>query len=342
MPDLWRPLLVSNPLTKQWKVLPSPPDVMSASWDYHGARVHLVVDEGANAYTVVLLFRLFVCVYKSTTQSWSSSKFVAPIQWGFRSADIVSTAYVDAATALMGGKLYYVELEAAGSTMPVHRDHMDVEMLTNGQLKVFEVDYNEGTWEPVGRYALKDHIPRHVQDISDFGFEIGSYAIGVVECMGGMYVLIPACLDISVAVPDDVRRQYDLKSGTAMTTYRDFGFLPLRFYILPLQGNGMPFGQAFVQTSEGMSKWEYSKRIDMASHECNLKYNPHFTLFPTNCSSWYRYRSWGSIVSIVFSDYIVQFDVMSGRSTTRITPAGMIFKQFEPYVSYRPSFIMKP
>lgn len=51
----WRPLLVSNPLTKTWRELPAPHLPSPTSWDYDGARAHLVVvDEETSAYKVLL------------------------------------------------------------------------------------------------------------------------------------------------------------------------------------------------------------------------------------------------------------------------------------------------
>lgn len=83
-------------------------------WDYEGGEVHLVVDDSVNVYTMVLLFQTFLFIYKSTNESWISSKFVAPIEWSFRHTNIGSSHYIDVASAILEGKSYNEEMEVDG------------------------------------------------------------------------------------------------------------------------------------------------------------------------------------------------------------------------------------
>jgi hypothetical protein len=63
------PLLVSNPLTKEWRVLPTAncQDVRGVSWKYGKGRAYMVVDEKANSYKVILYLKGILSVYKSTS-----------------------------------------------------------------------------------------------------------------------------------------------------------------------------------------------------------------------------------------------------------------------------------
>lgn len=77
----------------------------------------------------------------------------------------------------------------------VHFENLDAAIVNNTGVWVFEADDEKGSWKLAGRYALKDYVDYCVHAIPRFA--VGSYKIEMVECMGGVYVLIPMHLDTS-------------------------------------------------------------------------------------------------------------------------------------------------
>lgn len=68
-----------------------------------------------------------------------------------------------------------------------------------------------------------------------------------------------------------------------------------------------------------MSKREYFERIDFLFYECNLKYNPHFTLFLYNVfNSYCFYTSWKVLQISILALLAIRYDVLSSESTTSI------------------------
>jgi hypothetical protein len=282
-------LLVNNPLTKEWRVLPTAncQDVRGVSWKYGGGRAYMVVDEKENSYKIILYLKGVLSVYKSTFNCWSTWSFPEPMRWRLRQgwSGIVPSAIV-------GGKFYFAELEVDEEAMPVSRAAYDMVMLTLGHVIVFEMDEEERIWKPPVQYALENYFPSDLHDnLWDYGFRIGSYAIAMTDCMCGMYTVIPARLNVEMDVGDRIKQTNGLHDNPPFKSYDDFGYLPLRFYILQLQGVGMPFGQLLIQIPHGTQKNEHSRRKaklwDFAEEDY-LYQNPNMWYYPSRNFSWFR------------------------------------------------------
>ncbi|KAG0565129.1 hypothetical protein KC19_8G167100 [Ceratodon purpureus] len=167
----------------------------------------------------------------------------------------------------------------------------------------------------------------------DFQFPIGSYAIDIVKCMGGVYILIPASLDMSMMVTEEIKQLYNLSDGAqSPLRYKDCGFLPVRFYVLQLQGNALHCGHALIQSPYGMcDKHDFGTWMEK--------------LVVGLSTRWYRCRGYGSIINIMVGQYVIRYDVMTGVSTTQFLPKGFYcgyLDSIQPDVVYRPSLHKKP
>ena len=260
--------------------------------------------------------------------------FHEPILWGIRQYwNLYGSDYLDnVPCAIVGGKILYAELEFDGNAIATQRDGQD--MLTKGGVRIFEVDDKAGTWKLAVRHALKDFIPNLQNWNMDFQFPVGSYAIDIVKCMGGVYILIPASLDISMMVTEEIKQLYNLSDGAqSPLRYKDCGFLPVRFYVLQLQGNALRCGQALIQSPHGMCD-----KHDFRTHWMEK-------LVVGLSTRWYRCRGYGSIINIMVDQYVIRYDVMTGVSTTQFLPKGFYcgyLDPIQPDVAYRPSLHRKP
>lgn len=350
----WRRLLVCNPLTKKWRILPAldPRQLGYTVWGYVGFRAHMVVEEKVNEYRVILSFRSFLLVYKSSSNSWTARRFPVPPEWGISSFFPFSREYTLGSSAVADGKLYFADLQVINGALP-REFASDMMIRITGRVRVYEIDEQAGTWKRPVCYALKNYFPAFNRRNFwlDLGFRVGSYAIGVVECMGSLYAIIPAALDVHRAVEAETRLADDLRDSDPARSYRHFGYLALQFYVLQLcPGSELPCGQLLIRIPhvghEGIdcsmeSGCEYfRRRLSMMpiTHAGCLEQNPRRA--PSKTSTWFRCTARGSVIWVTFSDYLLQFDVVSRRSTTQVLPDCSFVPP--PDLSYRPSFVMRP
>lgn len=114
----------------------------------------------------------FVCLYKSTSGSWQCQAFSEAIPFGpqvrphalviflggvtpysYEAATrLVKEEFSDVPSSLVGGKVYYAELEFDGTSMPIFFPRPS-DIHTRGLIRLFEVDHEAGTWKPTVRYA---------------------------------------------------------------------------------------------------------------------------------------------------------------------------------------------
>lgn len=328
--ESWKPLLVCNPLTKECKELPAADSGVLgfSSWDYHGVQVHMVVEDEANSYRVVLTFRSCVCVYTSSSNSWACLRFPQPGQWGYCN---MAWGYV-CASAYVRGRLYFADIVSS--------------LGPRVSLRVFEIDEEAGGWRLHNRYDLQFQPWNQslVQRFSDFGLQMDletpiHWNLELVECMGQMFAVIPTGLDDSLSleatgtisgalmVPNWVARNADLE-------YMD---MPLQFHILLLQGGAC--------SAHGVL------RIQIPSTTGNIQHRRQSLLEKTrlwnrelNFRNWFRCTARGSSIWLSCEDYLLEYDVVSHQSKTQIIPARIRELSFTDAAasSYRPSFHMSP
>lgn len=162
-----------------------------------------------DSYKLILVFLSYVCVYKSTCNIWVCRAYpeLVPAHprgrpWGFPGE--CTWGYVGA-SAYVRGRFYFAELEVRGIVVPIYSD--DIDICGHSYLRVYELDDEAGIWNPRSiRHALRNFFLQNPVD--DHGFRLGSYLFEIVECMEGMYAVIPAEVDMLLVI-GEMRRTYD-------------------------------------------------------------------------------------------------------------------------------------
>lgn len=330
-PSKWKPLVVTNPVTREWRLLPAPDcaTLGLSSWNYDTFQLYMIADD-KTTYKVIIIHKGSLCVYKSTTNAWRSHILSAELPFGVRYRTRIK--YYGPSSAVVNGRIGFAQLEYDDDAEPKYEVRTNLNLLTRGQVRVYEVDDEAGRSKPCVQYKLQDYFPSDLyRRYRDYGFRIGSYQVGIVECMGCMHALIPAWLDISKSIDEEFRQFHELAGPTCLR-YTDYGIQKLRFYILRLEGSvGRPFGTLLIE--------------DGRSNNNNMDY--HLQNPPLNarsCSPYsYRCVARGSVIWVTLDDYMLQYDVLSGRSKTEILPRTSFYQlPTEQNVAFTPSLFATP
>lgn len=323
----WNPLIVTNPLTKQFRILPVADCLESlddVGLDYFGVQANLLVDEKTNCYKLILISREFVCSYVSTSNTWRCAKFPQPgHEWGYRLDR--PWGYLTP-RAVVNGRLFLAHLEVESYHMPVFwRDEV---IRGSGVVILFEIDDEAGSWKIHNRYNLRNLFPQP----DDQGFRDCSYALEIVQCKGSVYAVIPAAFVEAGAGSCNRHGQHR----------KHCQFLPLQFHVLQLQKDGVAVVCGRVRVELPCTAEESIDRSRSLHEKTRLDWGPGAGRADRN---WFWCTARGTVIWVSWEDYLVQFDVESGESKTEILP-DQRFAGVRDYIaadlSYRPSFDTRP
>lgn len=343
----WETLLVFNPATSERRMLPRPScaNVEFASWDYSAGVQADMVAHGDQSYEVILTFTTFICIYKSSSKTWRVSRFPRPAPWG-RDVEgrVVDNHGIPwgwvSPRAFVGGRLYFADV------IPGARH-------AKYTLRTFEIDQETGTWTLHNSWSLRK---RHWDFLStgtldSIGRELdGIRYLGLVDCLGEMYAVVPVRLNEHLTTDfTDVRTLEELLQEPV----QGFDYMPFQFHIVRLQQGGddehgnSSFGHRVLrillpQTASPIHDPNQEIQSD-PKLEFDLRRQVLLKTFDDhrpNRANWFGCAAQGTVIFVACMGYLLEYDVVSGKSKTRLM-RGMSLMSV-PHMLYSPNVHIKP
>lgn len=332
-------MMVTNPLTKQYQVLPGYDDPVRSIC--RSPQFLMMVDTNVNNYKV-LHYRCSyyppglssLLVYDSRSMKWES-RIDAHIQPGVGGWTEPLSFGNFHATACIRGSLYVADTREPSQT------ELQMDNTVTAVVRLFEVNIE------TGEHILRTEFPlcKLLVTSVNIGTQMETKRmlrnLELVECLGHVYAVIPAPLNESLY--QAMTHQLDIWENvdTMGSTY-----MPLQFYIFQLEGEGERHHG--VLRIEIPSTWKNSKQeCKHIMRRNSLLYKAFVSQYDelTLGRNWFSCTARGSVIYVTIEDYLLRHDVQSGKNSMELLPVRRRQRGFEEQitgVAYRASFHMKP